>query len=83
MLLLQREQCPEIGIGGYDDPIFSGGASKNLIVGGAPQPAIANVNGVMTLLLQLFGKAGGQRIVDKKFHAAVSGSARSRIAAAA
>jgi hypothetical protein len=51
-LLSKCEQCPEVGVGGDDDPILHLGAFKDCSVVGPLQSVLAYVDRVMPGLLQ-------------------------------
>jgi hypothetical protein len=78
------EQRSEISIRRYEDSMLDGSESEDRIVVGVLQSYRANVDCIMTGLLQESDEHGRKSVVDQKLHSpAARGSARSRTASAA
>jgi hypothetical protein len=71
------QKLTEIGIGGYEDPVFPVCHSHDLLIGLAAQAEFVDMRAVVTCGAQQLRLRGWQALVDQESHA-VSRTGRSR-----
>ena len=79
----QREQRAEIGIGGYDDPVFTSSACKNVRIFRRLHSIFVDMDGLVAFPSQLLRHVRRKRVVHQEPHGSASGNSRSRTASAA
>lgn len=79
----QRQQHPEVAVGGHHHQRVGHCSVEDLVVAGGNEAKIRNMDGVEPGGSELLGEAGCQVRVQEELHALATGTSRSFTAAAA